>query len=102
VVLVSDGQQALDAIQQGPCDLVLMDVSMPNMDGFEATRRIRTLGGSFATIPIIGLTAHALAGDRAACEAAGMNDYVAKPFNRVAFLRTVADWLPGGRNLRAA
>ena len=102
VLLVSDGRQALDAIQQSPCDLVLMDVSMPNMDGFEATRRIRTLGGSFATIPIIGLTAHALAGDRAACEAAGMNDYVAKPFNRVAFLRTVADWLPGGRNLRAA
>jgi CheY-like chemotaxis protein/nitrogen-specific signal transduction histidine kinase len=102
VVLVSDGQQALDAVQQSPWDLVLMDVSMPNMDGIEATRRIRTLGGSFATIPIIGLTAHALAGDRAACEAAGMNDYVAKPFNRVAFLRTVADWLPGGRNLRAA
>jgi signal transduction histidine kinase/CheY-like chemotaxis protein len=102
VVLVSDGRQALEAIQHTPCDLVLMDVSMPNMDGIEATRRIRTLGGSFATIPIIGLTAHALAGDRAACEAAGMNDYVAKPFNRIAFLRTVADWLPGGRNLRAA
>jgi CheY-like chemotaxis protein len=102
VDIVTDGRQALEAVQQRSCDLVLMDVSMPEMDGIEATRRIRALGGRFATIPIIGLTAHALAGDRAACEAAGMNDYVAKPFDRIAFLRTVADWLPGGRNSRAA
>jgi CheY-like chemotaxis protein len=102
VELVTDGRQALEAVQQQSCDLVLMDVSMPNMDGIEATRQIRALGGIFSTLPIIGLTAHALAGDRAACEAAGMSDYVAKPFDRATFLRTVADWLPGGRNLRAA
>jgi GAF domain-containing protein/DNA-binding response OmpR family regulator len=76
--VVGDGRAAMDAVAAGDYDLVLMDVQMPEMDGLEATRRIR------ASRPdrrprIIGLTANAMAGDREACLAAGMDDYVSKP-----------------------
>ncbi|MGD9831566.1 MAG: ATP-binding protein [Piscinibacter sp.] len=79
VALAHDGAQAVAAVQAHDFDLVLMDCQMPVMDGYEATRRIRSSGHPRAQVPIIALTAHALAEDRQRCEAAGMNDYLAKP-----------------------
>ena len=74
-----NGQAALDCLADAHYDLVLMDCQMPVMDGYEATRRIRASGHPRAQVPIIALTAHALAEDRQRCEAAGMNDYLPKP-----------------------
>jgi len=77
---VADGQQALAAIDRHPPDVVLMDVQMPNMDGFEATRAIREKEqASGQHLPIIALTAHAMSGDRQRCLASGMDAYLAKP-----------------------
>jgi PAS domain S-box-containing protein len=75
------GKEAIVAVQKKKYNLVLMDVLMPEMDGFEATRRIRTLFPSFAELPIVALTAYAMHGDRERCLEAGMNDYLSKPFN---------------------
>ena len=81
-VLVENGQQVLVALKKEAFDVLLMDVQMPEMDGIEATRSIRSLekptGGH---IPIIAMTAHAIKGDREACLAAGMDDYVSKPID---------------------
>jgi CheY-like chemotaxis protein len=80
VVVAGDGQQALDALEQHPFDVVLMDVEMPVIDGFEATARIRRWErGSRRRLPIIAVTAHALWGDRERCLQVGMDGYVPKP-----------------------
>ncbi|MBX9755394.1 MAG: response regulator, partial [Pseudomonadaceae bacterium] len=71
---------------------ILMDCRLPIMDGYEATRQIRLLPNRVQT-PIIALTANALQGDREACLAAGMNDYLAKPFKRVDLQRILQRWL---------
>jgi GAF domain-containing protein/DNA-binding response OmpR family regulator len=76
--VVGDGRSAVEAVESGGFDVVLMDVQMPEMDGLEATRQIRARWPD-RPVRIIGLTANAMAGDREACLAAGMNDYVSKP-----------------------
>lgn len=78
VDIVGDGSEAVAAVQRTTYDLVLMDVQMPEMDGFEATAAIRKLPGG-AELPIIALTAHALAGERERCLERGLNGYLAKP-----------------------
>ncbi len=81
VVLAESGTEALKAWQKQSFDLILMDVQMPEMDGFEATAKIRNQEKPGNHIPIIAMTAHALVGDRERCLAAGMDDYVSKPIN---------------------
>src|SRR6267143_783133 len=75
----SNGREAVDAVQDRDYDVVLMDIQMPEMDGFEATHAIRALPKG-KDLPIIGLTAHALSGERERCLSHGMTDYLAKPF----------------------
>jgi signal transduction histidine kinase/DNA-binding response OmpR family regulator len=79
---------------QPPIELVLMDVQMPGMDGLEATRRIRA-EPALATLPVLGMTAHARAGDRAQCLEAGMNEVVTKPFAPNSSAGAIATWLRG-------
>ena len=88
---VTNGAEAVDAVQQGGYHLVLMDCSMPVMDGFEATHRIRQL--PHRKIPIIALTASAMAADRERCLAGGMDDYLSKPVEIVRLEETLARWL---------
>ncbi len=82
IELAENGQQALEKLAQTDYDVVLMDVQMPVMDGFEATRQLRrSTSARNPQIPVIAITANAMQGDRELCLAAGMNDYVAKPIN---------------------
>lgn len=93
------GEAALDIMTHGhqSIDAILMDVQMPGMDGLETTRAIRALPGA-ADIPIIAITAHAMASDRDRCLAAGMNDYLSKPLNPNALLDTLLRWRGHGGN----
>lgn len=75
----TNGLEALAALERQPHDLVFMDLQMPEMDGFEASRRIREIFPKSRQPTIVALTANALQGDREACLSAGMDDYVTKP-----------------------
>ncbi len=90
VTLVEDGALALAAVQQSDFDIVLMDIQMPNMDGFEATRAIRAFAHPLCSIPIIALTANAMAGDKERCLESGMDGYVSKPINAEDLQREIA------------
>ncbi|TXT40268.1 MAG: signal transduction histidine kinase [Comamonadaceae bacterium] len=92
VVIANNGQEAVDAVQQQPFDVVLMDLHMPVMDGFEATRRIHTLPG-LEQLPIIAMTAAAMSQDRAASIAAGMIAHVAKPVDPQELADTLVRWV---------
>jgi two-component system, sensor histidine kinase and response regulator len=83
VEVACNGVEALAALRDGDFDVVLMDCQMPLMDGYEATRRLRAGEGAVRNprIPVIAVTAHAMAADRAQCLEAGMNDYLTKPVN---------------------
>jgi CheY-like chemotaxis protein len=97
VDLAQDGVEAVERIATGAYDLVLMDCQMPRMDGFEATQIIRAregAAGSPRRLPIIAVTASALAGDEERCISAGMDDYLAKPIRSEALSRKLRHWLP--------
>jgi len=90
--VVNNGKEALEKIEENAYNLVLMDVQMPIMDGFEATRRIRAGEAGKSHIPIIAMTAHAMKGDRERCLEAGMDDYISKPIDKRSLLTTIDRW----------
>lgn len=97
VSVADDGRAAVAAVENNDFDLVFMDIHMPVMDGIAATQAIRALPSPKGTIPIVAMTAKALAGDREDCLAAGMDDYLAKPVHRDALTACLNSWA-GGRD----
>jgi CheY-like chemotaxis protein len=94
---VMNGREAVDAVARGDTDyaLILMDVQMPEMDGFAATKAIRRVEMTTGKhIPIVAMTANAMQGDREACLAVGMDDYISKPVNREKLREALERWLP--------
>ena len=96
VVVASNGKEALAEYSKGRFDIILMDCHMPELDGFEATKAIRKIEHSTQTgrIPIVALTANAMAQDRQNCLDAGMDDHLAKPFSRGQLQDMLERWLP--------
>ena len=88
VDVVDSGAEALEAFRRNSYDLIIMDIQMPEMDGYEATKEIRRIEGTTKHVPIVALTANALQGDREKCLSAGMDEYISKPF-RAAELEAV-------------
>ncbi|GFZ65284.1 hypothetical protein PSE10B_18060 [Pseudomonas amygdali pv. eriobotryae] len=93
VIISSHGGEALEQLEQGHFDLVLMDCNMPVMDGYEASRQIRS-SGRWPNLPIVALTANAMPDERERCKAAGMNDYLTKPFRRAELAGILDQWIP--------
>jgi len=91
-----NGLEAVEAQRVAPYDLILMDVNMPEMDGYAATAAIRALDGNAAAVPIVAVTANAFETDREAAIAAGMNDFISKPFRKEALLAVVLRHLDTG------
>jgi CheY-like chemotaxis protein len=98
---VGNGREAVEAFSRVAYDMIFMDCQMPEMDGFEATVRIRDLENRCPDalpaghVPIVALTAYDTEGDREHCMSAGMDDYVGKPFNVATLQATIAKWCPG-------
>jgi len=102
VDVAANGIEAVEAVKRVPYDLVLMDVQMPEMDGYEATRAIRALGEEAARVPVIAMTANAMGGDAEKCLLAGMDDYLAKPVSVDAFAAMLKKWGKSRAPLAAA
>lgn len=99
VIPVCDGKQAVEMYQSDRFDIVLMDVQMPEMDGFEATYAIRAIeGASGKHVPIVAMTANAMQGDRELCINSGMDDYIAKPINAKELLRIIEGFAPSAEH----
>lgn len=94
VEIAANGVAAVQAASQQQFDLVLMDLVIPDMDGFEATARIRALPAAFGQVPIVAMTAHSQQQDRARCQAAGMNDYLVKPLLPESLNEMLSRWRP--------
>jgi osomolarity two-component system sensor histidine kinase TcsA len=90
IEVAADGREGVETYQKGNHDLVIMDISMPVLDGVGATQEIRNSGSH---VPIIAMTANALKGDADAFIAAGMSDYIAKPVDRKLLIALLAKWL---------
>src|SRR6185503_10222462 len=92
--VAEDGRRGVEMADRERFDLILMDCQMPGMDGFEATRRIREgEGRTPRDVPIVALTANAFDADREACQNAGMDDFVAKPFKAAELVQLVERWI---------
>ena len=89
---VENGVKAIEALKKTTYNLILMDVQMPEMNGFEATKEIRHMEGEKKYIPIVAMTAHAMKGDKERCLKAGMNDYVAKPIEPQELFDAIEKW----------
>ncbi|MGE0251549.1 MAG: response regulator [Dongiaceae bacterium] len=96
VITAENGKIALEKLRNSKCDLILMDIQMPEMDGYQATQAIRALAGSnleLAATPIIAITANAMEGDREKCLSAGMSDYLSKPVRKQNLGQILIKWL---------
>jgi len=102
VDVAANGFEALDAVRRFPYDLVFMDVQMPEMDGYDASRAIRALDNEMARIPIIAMTANAMKGDAEKCFFAGMDDYLAKPVSTDALAAMLRRWAASDRVLQGS
>ena len=95
VSLAENGQEAIKFVESSShVDLVLMDLSMPVLDGIAATKLIRELSGTKKNVPIVAMTANAFADDRDQCIAAGMNDFMTKPINASNLYQCIKKWVP--------
>ncbi len=107
VTIANNGKEAVQRLMLDDCrlsiefDAVLMDIQMPEVDGYEATRRIRNLENQQSTIPIIAMTAHAMKGDREKCLEAGMNDHVSKPIDPEQLFTVLVRWIMPGERQKA-
>lgn len=90
LLFAKDGAQGVSMAQQNNPDLILMDISLPIIDGYEATRRIRR---TLASTPIIGLSAHAMSGDEERAKEAGCNDYLTKPIKEDLLIKKLKEYL---------
>ncbi|CAN5123779.1 hypothetical protein BH10CYA1_BH10CYA1_35430 [soil metagenome] len=92
--LAETGRQAVEAVRQRTYSIILMDIRMPELDGLEATKTIRSLGSvNGKQIPIVAVTAQAMDGDKERCIWAGMSDYLSKPFTREELEKTIMRWI---------
>jgi len=98
VAVATNGQQAVDAVKAGGYDAVLMDVQMPVMDGYTATREIRNLKSEIRNVPILAMTAHAMSGDEEKSLAAGMNGHVTKPIDPDKLFAALQKWIKPDKN----
>jgi two-component system, cell cycle response regulator DivK len=93
IIIAEDGEKALDIVKRERPNLILMDIQLPLLDGYEVTRRIKA-DPTLCAIPIIVITSYALSGDEAKAKAAGCDAYVAKPFSPRSLLAKVREYLP--------
>jgi CheY-like chemotaxis protein len=92
-VVADNGQQAVAAMREGTFDFVFMDIQMPGMDGYQATREIRRLEDGLRRTPVIAMTATATPDERERCLAAGMDDHVTKPISRAGVAALLEEWV---------